>query len=344
MHSPVANNMMRRMKVLVTGGGGFLGSAIVRQLLARGDEVTIAARSEYPEIVALGARQVQGDLADPDLARRAVDGQDAVVHTAAKPGGWGPWDDYYRPNVLGTQNVLQACVELGVDRLVYTSTPSVTFDGGDHINGGPDLPYADLNKTKAHYQKTKIIAEQAVLECQDLHTVALRPHLIWGPGDPYVFPAVITRQMQGKFAQVGPGDNKIDITHVENAAHAHLLALDRIADIDGRAFFISDDDPIELWPFIGELFAALDLPPISRKVPAGVAYAAGAMFEGVYGLLGKKEEPRMTRWGAQNLTTSHYYDMTPAREAFGYVPIISRADAWAGTISDLKARGLCGPV
>lgn len=329
------------MKVLVTGGGGFLGSAIVRQLLARGDEVTIAARSAYPEIVELGARQVQGDLADREVAQRAVEGQEAVIHTAAKAGIWGPHADYYRANVVATQNIVDACEGGGIERLVYTSTPSVTFDGRDHFNAGTDLPYA--TKTKSHYQSTKIDAERRVLGVSaDLLTVALRPHLIWGPGDPFIFPGVIKRQMEGKFARVGPGDNKVDITYVDNAAHAHLLALDRVSELHGRAFFISDGEPIELWPFLDRLFDELDLPPVTKRVPAWLAYGAGATLEAIHGALNKEDEPRMTRWGAQNLTTSHYYDMTPARDAFGYEPIISREEAWGRTIADMRARGLCG--
>lgn len=328
------------MKVLVTGGGGFLGSAIVRQLLARGDDVTIAARSAYPDIVALGVRQVRGDLADPAVALEATSGQDAVIHTAAKAGIWGDYDDYYRSNVVATRHVVEACATHGVERLVYTSTPSVTFDGRDHIGGGPDLPYA--TKFKSHYQRTKCEAEQLVLASSEVRVVALRPHLIWGPGDPFILPGVIERQMAGKFARVGDGTNEIDLTYIDNAAHAHVLALDHVDDIAGRAFFISDARPVNLWSFIDELFEALDLPPVTRKVPAGLAYAVGGLLEGTYRLLGKSEEPRMTRWGAQNLTTSHWYDMTPAREAFGYEPIVDRAVAWERTIEDLRQRGLCG--
>ncbi len=327
------------MKVLVTGGGGFLGSAIVRQLIARGDDVTIVARSAYPEMVALGARQIQGDLAEATTAQEAAAGQDAVIHTAAKAGIWGDYDDYYRSNVVATRHVLDACQQHGVLRLVYTSTPSVTFDGRDHVNGGPDLPYATAYKS--HYQRTKCEAEKLVLG-SDVPAVALRPHLIWGPGDPFILPGVITRQMAGKFARVGDGENRIDLTYVDNAAHAHVLALDHVPSIRGRAFFISDGEPVALWPFLDDLFAALDIAPVTRKVPAALAYAVGGLMEGTYKLLGKSEEPRMTRWGAQNLTTSHWYDMGPARDAFGYDAIISREEAWTRTIADLKARGLCG--
>ena len=331
--------MMRPMKILVTGGGGFLGSAIVRRLVARGDEVTIAARSDYPDIRALGVRQVQGDLGDPKVASEAIRGQDAVIHTAAKAGIWGDLADYWRSNVEATQNVLAACREHGVRTLVYTSTPSVTFDGTDHENAPQDIPYAA--DFKSHYARTKCQAEILVLSDDAVDAVALRPHLIWGPGDPFIFPGVIKRHMEGKLARVGDGTNKV----VENGAAAHVAALDALRagePIAHQSFFISDGEPVVLWPFLDELFASLDLPPLKKKVPAGLAFAVGGMLEGAYKLLGKKEEPRMTRFAAQQVTTSHWYDMAPARDAFGYEPVITREEAMRNTLADLRSRGLCG--
>lgn len=341
MNRSTAN--IRAMKILVTGGGGFLGSAIVRRLLDRGDDVVIAARSDYPDIVALGAEQVRGDLADPETALRAADGVDAVVHTAAKAGIWGDYDDYYRSNVVATKNVVAACQHHRIEALVYTSTPSVTFDGTDHENA-TELPYAPAFKT--HYAETKCEAEKFALGADDLHVVALRPHLIWGPGDPFLFPGIIERHKQGKLAQVGDGTNRVDITYVENGAVAHVRALDALVErpreLAGRAFFISDGEPIVLWPWLGAVFQALDLPPLKRKVPRGLAFAVGGLLESTHRLFGIDGEPRMTRFAAQQVTTSHWYDMTPAREAFGYEPVVPRADAWAATIKDMKARGLCG--
>ncbi len=331
------------MRVLVTGGGGFLGSAIVRGLLERGDDVVIAARSDYPEIVALGAEQVRGDLADPQVAIDAAAGCDAVVHTAAKAGIWGDYADYHRSNVVATENVLAACQHHGIDTLVYTSTPSVTFDGTDHENAGPDLPYA--TRFRSHYAATKAVAEKLVLGAADIRTVALRPHLIWGPGDPFIFPGVIERHKAGKLARVGDGTNKIDITYVANAAAAHVLALDALREgslESGRALFVSDGEPIVLWDFLAELFANLDLPPLKKKVPAGLAYSVGAMLEGAHKLFGIDSEPRMTRFAAMQVSSSHWYDMAPTRAAIGYVPVVDREDAMRITLADLRERGLSG--
>jgi len=327
----------------VTGGGGFLGSRIVRQLLDRGDEVVVVARSDYPELRAWGAQTIRGDLADDGVAERAVEGCEAVVHAAAKAGVWGSAQDYYRSNVVATTRVLEACLTHDVERLVHTSTPSVTFDGADHENAGPDLPYA--SKFRTHYAATKALAESLVLEAPDLRTVALRPHLIWGPGDPFIFPGVIERHKAGKLARIGKGTNKVDITYVDNAAAAHVGALDALGRADGpagKAFFISDGEPVEMWPFLDELFVALSLPRLKRRVPAGLALAVGGMLESTHRAFGIESEPRMTRFLAQQVSTSHWYDMEPARRELGYEPLVTREEAWRRTIEDLRARGLCG--
>ena len=331
------------MRVLVTGGGGFLGSRIVRQLLDRGHDVVIAARSDYPQVRAWGVEQVQGDLAEDGVAMRATARCDAVVHTAAKAGVWGDRDDYHRSNVVATARILEACRENGIDALVYTSTPSVTFDGTDHENAGPDLPYATTFRT--HYSATKAEGEKLVLAARDIKTVALRPHLIWGPGDPFIFPGVIERHKAGKLARIGKGANKVDITYVDNAAAAHVAALDALRGANppaGKPFFVSDGEPIELWRFLDELFVALDLPRLKLKVPAGVAFAAGGMLETAHRAFGIRSEPRMTRFLAQQVSTSHWYDMGPARRELGYEPVVPRPEALRRTIADLRDRGLCG--
>ncbi len=177
------------MKALVTGGGGFLGKAIVERLLARGDHVQSFSRGDYPELRALGVQVQQGDLDDPEAVRRAAEGCDIVFHVAAKPGIWGPYQEYYRTNVVGTENVLAACRSHNIARLVYTSTPSVVFNGKDQEGVDESAPYPE--HYHAHYPHTKPIAERLVLQANDsrLATVALRPHLIWGPGDHHLVAA-----------------------------------------------------------------------------------------------------------------------------------------------------------
>ncbi len=211
--------MGQQVKALVTGGGGFLGRAITEQLLARGDAVTILARGRYPEVEALGASSIQLDLTQPDGLTEAVRGHDVVFHVASKTGVWGPREEFMRVNVEGTDNLLEACREAGVQRLVYTSSPSATFNGTDAINATEaDCPYPD--HFEADYPESKAIAERHVLRASDeaMATTALRPHLIWGPRDPHIIPRLMLRRKQGRLARVGDGTNKVAITYIDNAA------------------------------------------------------------------------------------------------------------------------------
>ena len=328
------------MRILVTGGGGFLGRHIVAQLLERGDEVTTIARGDYPDLRAAGARTLRGDLCDRDACMEAVKGQDAVIHTAAHVGMWGAREDFWRGNVLSTSNLLDACREQGVGRLVFTSTPSVTFDGTDACGADNTLPYPDHFMT--HYPETKAQAERLVLEADSdaLRTTALRPHLIWGPGDPHLIPRLIDRARRGRLRIVGDGTNTVDLTYIDNAAQAHLdalSALEREANSPrGQAYFISNDEPVALWPWINALLTEVGVAPITRHVPFGLARAAGAVIEGVWRALPLAGEPPMTRFIAAQLATSHWYDMAPARRDLGYVPRVSMEEGLARLLTSLR--------
>ena len=224
---PAAASPLSDQTVLVTGGGGFLGGAIVRLLVARGDSVRSFSRSRYPRLDTMGVDQVQGDLADTQALQTACQGVDLVFHVAAKAGVWGPYDAFYQTNVVGTENIIRACRDNGVGRLIYTSSPSVVFDGRDMEGGDESLPYPDIYHT--HYPRTKAMAERRVRQAADgrLRTIALRPHLIWGPGDNHLVPRIIQRAR--RLRQVGDGQNKVDTIYVDNAAHAHLLAAEKLA-------------------------------------------------------------------------------------------------------------------
>jgi nucleoside-diphosphate-sugar epimerase len=314
------------MRALVTGGGGFLGGAIVRLLVARGDSVRSLSRGRYHALEALGVEQVQGDVADPAAVSLAADGRDVVFHVAAKAGLGGRYADYHRANVVGTENVVAACRECGVGRLVHTSSPSVVFDGRDMEGADESAPYP--SHYHAHYPATKAAAERLVLAANSpaLATVALRPHLIWGPGDNHLVPRILARGRAGKLRRIGRGNKLIDSTYVDNAAEAHLLAADRLAPgaaPAGRAYFISNGEPVPVWDLVDRILKAGGLPPVTRRVPFWLAYSAGWALENAYALFRPDAEPPMTRFLARELATAHWFDLSAARRDLGYVPRVS---------------------
>jgi 2-alkyl-3-oxoalkanoate reductase len=311
-------------RVLVTGGSGFLGRAIAARLVARGDRVRTLARRHAPALERLGVEQQQGDIGDAAAVERACDGVDAVIHTAAKAGVWGTYETYYGPNVRGTQNVIAACRRRRVKLLVHTSSPAVIFDGADMEGVDESAPYPD--RFHAPYPETKALAEKAVRAAADPHlrTVCLRPHLIWGPGDPHLVPRILARAR--RLRRVGRGANRVDTIYIDNAADAHLLALDRLAqrpDISGRVYFISQDQPIPLWEMIDRILAAGGKPPLSKTISPKAAGRAGAFCEWLYRNLRLAGEPPMTRFVAAELATSHWFDISAARRDLGYRPTVS---------------------
>ena len=314
------------MKALVTGGGGFLGSAIIRKLLDRGDHVLSLSRRYYASLEALRVEQVRGDVADAKVVRKAADGCDIVFHVAAKAGIWGRADDYERTNVSGTENVIQACLALGIERLVYTSSPSVVFAGVDQEGVDESEPYPD--HYLAHYPRTKAAAERRVRDANGdrLATVTLRPHLIWGPGDNHLVPRIIARARAGKLKLVGKTPKRVDSVYIDDAADAHLLAADRLetgTDIAGQVYFITEGEPVYMSELINKILAAAKLRPVTRTVPAGIAYAAGTILETAYRLTGRDSEPIMTRFLARQLSTAHWFDLRAARRDLGYEPKVT---------------------
>ncbi len=313
-------------KVLVTGGGGFVGSAIVRSLLKLDCQVFVAGRNRYRRIEEIGATCLLGNISDRDFTMQICDGIDTVFHTAAKAGIWGKWQEYNDTNIIGTRNIVDSCKTRGVQNLVYTSTPSVVFANKDIVSGDESLPYAETYL--CHYSKSKVIAEKYVLKNNGpgLRACAIRPHLIWGPGDPHLVPRLLEKGRKRELKIVGSGNNLVDISYIDNVAHAHLLAaknLEESGETAGNAYFIGQESPVKLWRWINDLYRDLGIPPITKKVPFRAAYIAGFLLELIHRLQGNPNEPKMTRFLAQQLARSHSFSHDRARRDFGYRPIVT---------------------
>lgn len=314
------------MKVLVTGGSGFLGLELCRRLRARGDTVASLNRRYSTHLDRLGVRQHLGDLADTAAVSRAVAGQDAVVHNAALAGVSGPPRPYWTTNVLGTRHVVAQCRAHGVRTLVYTSTASVVFRPGGLEGVDESLPYA--LRHLAPYPASKARAEALVLAAHgpDLATVSLRPHIVWGPGDPHFVPALARTVRAGLLPMPGSGGNLVDTTHVRTAAHAHLLALDRLRDhpeAGGRAYFVTQGDPRTLREITGHFLRAAGIRARWCTVPPPLAAAGATAADALLRLAGSTRTHALSRFLVEELLHPHHFDLTAARRDLGFTPPVS---------------------
>ncbi len=332
-------------QVLVTGGGGFVGLAIVKLLRQMDISTIVVGRHHYPQVEALGAISLLGDIRDLDFLSRSMAGCDTVFHVAAKAGIWGSWGDYFSINVLGTENVIKACEQAGVANLVYTSTPSVVFNGKSLCGVDETAPYSE--HILCHYARTKIMAEMLVLRANTsaLRTTALRPHLVWGPGDTNLIPRLLDRGRRGRLKIVGNGRNKVDISYIDNVADAHIAAannLEMIGTAAGEAFFISQGEPVVLWDWINELFMHLSIPPVAKRVRFRKAYRIGAALEKLYGFLHINAEPPMTRFLAEQLAKSHWFLVAKASRVLPYDVRVSNEEGMQRLTHWLKEEGSDG--
>jgi nucleoside-diphosphate-sugar epimerase len=318
---------MKTSKVIITGAGGFLGSYIARTLIAKKEyEVYSFSRSSYPTLINYGVKERQGDLANYQDVLKALDGMDAVIHTASRVGIWGQYDDFYQTNVLGTENILKAMKKLGIKKCVYTSTPSVVFGSESLCGVDESTPYP--HKYLSHYAKTKAMAEKLILEANgaDLSTVALRPHLIFGPGDMNLIPRVIEAHKKGRLKIIGDGQNMVDVTYVQNAADAHLLALEKLTashPIAGKAYFIGQG-PVKLWDFTNSILINAGLPKLSKKISIRSAYFIGFIIESFLKIFKiDMVNPPMTRFIALQLGKSHYFNHHNSENDLAFYPSIS---------------------
>lgn len=330
------------MKILVTGGGGFLGQALCRGLVERGHEVASFNRGYYPALDALGVRQIRGDLGNDDAVCDAAEGVHAIFHNAAKAGAWGSYESYYEANVIGTRHVLEACMVHGIEKLVYTSTPSVTHRATRPVEGlgADEVPYGE--NFRAPYATTKTIAEKEALAANDanLAVVALRPRLIWGPGDQQILPRLVERARAGRLRIVGDGGNKVDTTYIDNAAQAHFDAFEHLAPgaaCAGKAYFVSNGEPWPMRELLNALLDAAGAPRVDKTLSFRAAYRIGAVCEALWKALPLKGEPPMTRFLAEQLSTAHWYSMEPARRDFGYVPKVTMEEGLRRLAASFRA-------
>ena len=326
------------MKALVTGGGGFLGQYLVEALLQKNYEVTVFCRGHYESLDALGVTSIKGDLANAKQVKEACRDQDIVFHVAAKTGPWGEYEDFYRVNVVGTENVVEACITNGVKKLVYTSSPSVLSFFEDLSGVDESWPYPEF--VVSAYQHTKMFGEQLVLAANGtngLMTTALRPHVIWGPRDTQLFAGIIERVQQGKLAIIGDGKNKISVSYVENTAHAHIQAAES-DNVGGKVYFVNEVEPVEMWGWINSLFRQLGVQEVKKRIPYKAAYFIGYLAEKIYQWLPLRGEPLFTRSVVAACGRDHYFDVSAAQRDFNLQSPVSMEEATRRFLNYYRSR------
>lgn len=310
--------------VFITGASGFIGGKIAERLLREGRRVRALARRPLPELEKLGAEIIPGDLFDSAALRHGCEGAGAIFHVAARVGVWGPRDDFYKVNVEGTRVIISACLAAGTPRLIYTSSPSVVYKGGDLRGVDETAPLCE--RAPSPYPTSKAAAERLVSQANStaLTTVSLRPHLVWGPGDKNLIPRVLESARAGRLKVIGDGKNRVDLTHITNVVDAHLLAERAAAStIGGKAYFVTNGEPVILWDWINELLRVLGHPEIKKHVSLRTACFAGGLLESFWRVLPLKGEPPMTRFVAKEMATDHWFDISLARRDLGYQPRVS---------------------
>lgn len=309
------------MKVVVTGGRGLLGSAVVTELLHRGHDVLSFQRHAS----GTQARDVLGDITDAAAVGAAVQGADAVVHLAALVSMSGPLSEFERVNVGGTQNVIDAAQAAGVGRFVQVSSPSVANAGRALVGDAAGL--ADPDRARGNYARTKAQAELLALaaDSRDMAVTAIRPHLVWGPGDTQLIEPIVQRARTGRLFLIDQGAALIDTTYVDNAADAVAQALEcaTLPEVRGRSFVVTNGQPRTVAELLGRIAEAAGCPAPRRSVPAPVATGLGSVVERAWGLTGRSDEPPMTRFVAEQLSTAHWFDQRETWAALDWRPEVS---------------------
>ena len=305
--------------------------ALIKRLIANGHRVTSFSRREYPLHWALGISSIQADIRDPEAIEKACKGKDIVFHLAAKVGIWGRYEDYESTNVTGTFNVIKACRKQGVGRIVFTSSSSVVFGGSDLEGIDESYPYPENHGS--HYASTKAMSERLIIEAnsEKLKTISLRPHLVWGPYDSHLIPAILKRAGTGKLRRIGDQEHFIDTTYIDNMIDALMLAADALEsnpEAAGKILFITNGEPARVWDFVNSIIQIAGHQPVQKKIPERMALFAAGTSEWFHKLFRIKSEPFITRYAIRELCTNHWFDISKAREVLGYDPGVSYADGF----------------
>ena len=284
------------MKVLVTGSTSLVGSAVVARLSDRGDAVSVLQRKPS----GLAVAEHLGDVADRAAVETSMEGVEAVVHVAGRAAATGEWALFDATNVQGTRNVVDAARAAGATRFVHVSSPSVAH-GGQSLVGVSAGP-ADPDRARGHYARSKAQAELIALAANssDMQVVAIRPHLIWGPGDTQLVGRIVDRARSGRLAIVGSGAALIDTTYIDNAADALMAALDAAPQLGGRALVVTNGQPRPVREILNRIALAAGLEPPRIKVPYRVARTGGLAVEQIWDRRGTDDDPPMTSFLAES--------------------------------------------
>ncbi|HBE42030.1 MAG TPA: 3-beta hydroxysteroid dehydrogenase [Bacteroidales bacterium] len=316
------------MKAFITGGGGFIGSALGYELIRQGFSVTSFSRNDYPYLREKGIDVKKGDISDSDSVLRACEHKDIIFHVAARAGTAGHYRDYYRTNVTGTANIIQACKMNRIKYLIYTSSASVVFNGKNI--GGADESLPIPSRPLSYYTATKAIAEQMILQANSptLSTISLRPHLVYGPGDNHLIPEIISKAANGRLYRIGKCRNLVDVTYIDNAVTAHINAAQAIInnpDATGKAYFITNGEPVLLWDFLDIILQSSGLEPLKKRVPVWTATIISHVAE-VFHRIFMNDQETLTPFIVSELTRSHWFDISRARRLLDYEPVISNIE------------------
>lgn len=309
--------------VLVTGASGMLGEHVARLLAARNWTVRLLQRRHAPLADQPGVEEVLGSVSDPDAVARAMDGVDDVVHLAAKVSFAGAWDEFVLTNVTGTRVVLETAKRAGVENVVFVSSPSVAHTGESIV--GESAQPADPVHARGDYARSKAAAELLALEAdgRGLQVAAVRPHIVWGPGDTQLVERIVDRAAKGRLPLLDHGAALIDTTYVDNAAEAIVRALERIEWSHGRALVVTNGQPRTVGELVAGFCRAAGVDAPTRRVPGALARLAGTVIEKVWALRPGADEPPMTAFLAEQMSTAHWFEQRSTREVLDWTPAVT---------------------